>query len=413
MAKKNKTTKQQQKLTKKQPPQPATKIDKKKKKTTPKKKKLPKKQTPYDSDSDSDSLDADDSDDIQSLLEPYTKDQLIDLVISAALDDPELLARIHAAANADVTHRKIFVFGLGWDTTREALALAFQPHGDIDECNVITDRNTGKAKGYGFVLFKTRQGAIRALKEPKKVVGNKTASCQLASAGPAPGAGAGHDAGGRKIYVSGVPAEAGAEKLKMFFAKFGEIEEGPIGFDTHTGKSRGFALFVYKTLEGAKKALSEPYKLFDGSQLQCQKAADGKNKAVAAAPAPPVLAAAPQNVALFGQNPYLNPSFNPNLGLGLGLFSQNPSFNPSLGLYGQYPSLAMGMGGYGGIGSSGAMQMGNFGGGQQSVLGAYGSAGPMQMGMQYAYPSSQIGQASSVLPAKTPGAGGSFSRYPS
>lgn len=306
------------------------------------------------------------------------------------------------------------MFGLGWDTTREALTQAFQPHGEIEECNLITDRATGKAKGFGFVLFKTRQGAIKALKDPKKKIGNRMASCQLASVGPvAAGPGREQDAAGRKIYVSGVPAEVDSEKLRMFFAKFGEIEAGPMGFDMHTGKSRGFALFVYKTVEGAKKALLEPFKLFEGSQLQCQKAADGKNKAVAVNTAVQAPALAAQNMAAFGQNPYLNPNLslgmfspNPNLNPSMGLFNQNPS----IGLYGQYTNLGMGLGGYGGIGSPGVM--GNFG--HQSVLGAYGSSGPMQMGMQYAaYPSSQIEQPSSaaVVPAKAPGTGGSFSGH--
>lgn len=54
------------------------------------------------------------------------------------------------------------------------------------------------------------------------------------------------------------------------FAKFGEIEMGPMGFDVNTGKSRGFALFLYKTQERANNALEEPNKVFEGHQLHCQ-----------------------------------------------------------------------------------------------------------------------------------------------
>ncbi|KAK4371414.1 hypothetical protein RND71_010889 [Anisodus tanguticus] len=62
----------------------------------------------------------------------------------------------------------------------------------------------------------------------------------------------------------------------MFFAKFGEIEVGPMGFDPMTGKSKGYALFVYKTVEEASKFLEEPCKMFEGRQLYCKKAAERK-----------------------------------------------------------------------------------------------------------------------------------------
>ncbi|KAK4780439.1 hypothetical protein SAY87_016545 [Trapa incisa] len=52
------------------------------------------------------------------------------------------------------------------------------------------------------------------------------------------------------------------------------IEEGPLGLDKVMGKSKGFCLFVYKTLESAKKSLEEPYKIFE-DMLHCQKAIDG------------------------------------------------------------------------------------------------------------------------------------------
>ncbi|KAI3519839.1 hypothetical protein L1887_09055 [Cichorium endivia] len=46
--------------------------------------------------------------------------------------------------------------------------------------------------------------------------------------------------------------------------------------DNVTGKFKGFAMFVYKTIEGCKKALEEPNKVFDGCQLQCRQAVDGQ-----------------------------------------------------------------------------------------------------------------------------------------
>lgn len=51
----------------------------------------------------------------------------------------------------DTTFTKIFVGGLPYHTTDESLREFFQQFGDIEEAVVITDRGTGKSRGYGFV----------------------------------------------------------------------------------------------------------------------------------------------------------------------------------------------------------------------------------------------------------------------
>lgn len=380
-----------------------------------------------DNSSDSDGEDYS-SEQIQKLIEPYTKDQLIEFIINAAIANPSLYTRIRDAADSDVSHRKIFVYGLGWDTTKETLTLAFKPYGEIEDCNVIIDRVTGKAKGFGFVQFRSRKGAMKALEEPKKKINNRMASCQLASLGPA--VAGSMDNSNRKIYVSNVQPHADPERLRAFFSKFGEIETGPLGFDTSTGKSRGFALFVYKNQEGFRKALEEPYKVFEGHQLHCQKAADGKNKGTATLapatvttpvvqqPTPQMLAAvaATQNFGLFSQSHLgLNPMYG-------GLFS-----NPNAGFIAANPLYASGvLGQVGAVGGSpaglgsyyaGASHGLNMGVDNGSLLGEYGGATlPVLqgLGLQSSYPKKKVGAASaSASGSRSQGAGGSFSGYPS
>ena len=53
----------------------------------------------------------------------------------------------------DTTFTKIFVGGLPYHTTDESLRNYFAVFGDIEEAVVITDRQTGKSRGYGFVSF--------------------------------------------------------------------------------------------------------------------------------------------------------------------------------------------------------------------------------------------------------------------
>ncbi|MEZ4980562.1 MAG: RNA-binding protein [Saprospiraceae bacterium] len=45
----------------------------------------------------------------------------------------------------------IFVAKLDFGTESEDLQAAFEQYGEVSSCKVVTDRDTGKSKGYGFV----------------------------------------------------------------------------------------------------------------------------------------------------------------------------------------------------------------------------------------------------------------------
>jgi len=55
----------------------------------------------------------------------------------------------------DTTFTKIFVGGLPYHTSDQTLRSYFEPFGDITEAVVITDRQTGKSRGYGFVSLRS------------------------------------------------------------------------------------------------------------------------------------------------------------------------------------------------------------------------------------------------------------------
>lgn len=60
----------------------------------------------------------------------------------------------------DTTFTKIFVGGLPYHTNDASLRKYFEAFGDIDEAVVITDRQTGKSRGYGFVSIPPRARAF-------------------------------------------------------------------------------------------------------------------------------------------------------------------------------------------------------------------------------------------------------------
>ncbi|XP_043723081.1 probable RNA-binding protein ARP1 isoform X1 [Telopea speciosissima] len=83
----------------------------------------------------------------------------------------------------DTTYTKIFVGGLAWETHRETMRRYFEQFGEIQEAVVITDKNTGQSKGYGFVTFKDPDAAMRACQDPSPIIDGRRANCNLASLG--------------------------------------------------------------------------------------------------------------------------------------------------------------------------------------------------------------------------------------
>ncbi|CAH8363244.1 unnamed protein product [Eruca vesicaria subsp. sativa] len=215
--------------------------------------------------------------DARKIIERFSSDQLLDILQEAVARHPDVLDLVRSSADSDISQRKLFIRGLAAETTTEGLRSLFSTYGDLEEAIVILDKVTAKSKGYGFVTFKHVDGALLALKDPSKKIDGRVTVTQLAAAGNQ-GTAAAHvsDISMRKIYVANVPFDMPADRLLNQFLAYGDIEEGPLGFDKVTGKSRGFALFVYKTSEGAQAALADPTKVVDGKHLQCKLAIDGK-----------------------------------------------------------------------------------------------------------------------------------------
>lgn len=59
---------------------------------------------------------------------------------------------------------KLFVGSLPWSVDDDALQSAFQPHGEVVSAKVVTDRETGRSRGFGFVEMEDTTAANNAIK---------------------------------------------------------------------------------------------------------------------------------------------------------------------------------------------------------------------------------------------------------
>ena len=60
---------------------------------------------------------------------------------------------------------KIFAGGLSWNTDDDGLREAFEAYGEVDSAKVITDRDTGRSRGFGFVEMPNSADGQKAIDE--------------------------------------------------------------------------------------------------------------------------------------------------------------------------------------------------------------------------------------------------------
>ncbi len=59
--------------------------------------------------------------------------------------------------------KKIYVGNLPWSTTSASLESLFSEHGTVQSAEVVTDRESGRSRGFGFVEMATDEGCAAAI----------------------------------------------------------------------------------------------------------------------------------------------------------------------------------------------------------------------------------------------------------
>ena len=59
--------------------------------------------------------------------------------------------------------KNVYVGNLSFDTTQESLRELFEAHGQVAKVNIITDRYTGRARGFAFIEMMADEGANAAI----------------------------------------------------------------------------------------------------------------------------------------------------------------------------------------------------------------------------------------------------------
>jgi RNA recognition motif-containing protein len=98
--------------------------------------------------------------------------------------------------------KKLFIGSLAWETDSSSLQAAFGRFGDVEEAIVISDRETGRSRGFGFVTFKDESATQQAISEMNgtELDGRPIVVNEAKEQAPRGGGnrGGGNDGGGRR-----------------------------------------------------------------------------------------------------------------------------------------------------------------------------------------------------------------------
>uniref|UniRef100_A0A0B7B9M1 RRM domain-containing protein n=1 Tax=Arion vulgaris TaxID=1028688 RepID=A0A0B7B9M1_9EUPU len=184
---------------------------------------------------------------------------------------------------------KIFVGGLSWDTDKDALQAYFAQYGEVTDCVVMNNPQTGKSRGFGFVTFRDTAAVDVILATPKHTIDGRNVDAKACSARGSGGGGGGErQSGGRssggggggsgytgrttKIFIGGLPNDANDDNLKSCFSRFGQVLDVVIMYDQEKNRPRGFGFLTFDSEEAVETAVKEHYVDFSGKKIECKRA---------------------------------------------------------------------------------------------------------------------------------------------
>ncbi|CAL0333363.1 unnamed protein product [Lupinus luteus] len=79
--------------------------------------------------------------------------------ISTKLHVPLLQCRFFSSHSSPPSTNKLFVGGLSWSVDEKSLIDAFSSFGDVTEVRIVYDKDSGRSRGFGFVIFTNEDNA--------------------------------------------------------------------------------------------------------------------------------------------------------------------------------------------------------------------------------------------------------------
>uniref|UniRef100_A0A182N0K9 RRM domain-containing protein n=1 Tax=Anopheles dirus TaxID=7168 RepID=A0A182N0K9_9DIPT len=142
----------------------------------------------------------------------------------------------------------------------EELKEHFSQYGDIESINVKTDPNTGRSRGFAFIVYKSADSIDKVVSASDHTINGKKVDPKKAKARYG------------KIFVGGLTAEISDEEIKTFFGQFGNIVEVEMPFDKQKNQRKGFCFITFDSEQVVNELLKTPKQTISGKEVDVKKA---------------------------------------------------------------------------------------------------------------------------------------------
>ncbi|XP_017483861.1 PREDICTED: RNA-binding protein squid isoform X3 [Rhagoletis zephyria] len=163
-------------------------------------------------------------------------------------------------SNARDDDRKLFVGGLSWETSEKELREHFGKYGEIESINVKTDPQTGRSRGFAFIVFTSTEAIDKVHAAGEHVINNKKVDPKKAKARHG------------KIFVGGLTNEISDDEIKTYFSQFGNIVDVELPFDKQKSQRKGFCFITFDSEQVVNELLKTPKQKISGKEVDVKRA---------------------------------------------------------------------------------------------------------------------------------------------
>ena len=150
---------------------------------------------------------------------------------------------------------KLFVGGLNYLSLRDDIKSYFQTFGKVQSCSLLTDKVTGKSRGFAFVSIKDPKNILE-----KKILSRKhEINGKIVDVKPAVEGKKREEMmdSSKKIFVGGLDPSVTEKDLIEFFSNYGKVKDASVLFDNNRNASRGFGFVSFEDKDVVDKLVKE------------------------------------------------------------------------------------------------------------------------------------------------------------